>query len=132
VLVGGAGMIVELFFAAIACFIWAATAPGIIHSLAYNIMFVASVSTVVFNVNPLLRFDGYYILSDLLEIPNLNQRASAQLRYLAERYLFGIQKSETPAHSRREAGWLAVYGITSGIYRVIVFSAVCWRSRTGF
>lgn len=87
-------------------------------------MFVASVSTVIFNINPLMRFDGYYILSDLLEIPNLNQRAMMQLRYWAERYLFGVKQSESPAGSRREAAWLTVFGITSGIYRVIVFSGI--------
>jgi putative peptide zinc metalloprotease protein len=124
VLVGSAGMIVELFFAAIAAFVWARTAPGILHGLAYNIMFVASVSTIVFNVNPLMRFDGYYILSDLLEIPNLNQRATMQLQYWAERYLYGVKKAEPPARTRREAGWLGVFGITSGIYRAIVFSGI--------
>lgn len=124
VLVGSAGMIVELFFAAIAAFIWAKTAPGIVHSLAYNIMFVASVSTIIFNVNPLMRFDGYYILSDLVEIPNLNQRATGQLQYWAEHYLFGVKNTESPARTRREAGWLAVFGLTSGIYRVIVFSGI--------
>ncbi len=124
VLVGAAGMIVEVFFAAIATFVWARTAEGTLHSLAYNIMFVASVSTVVFNINPLLRFDGYYILSDLLEIPNLTQRASSQLRHLAEHYLLGVKKSEGPAETRREAGWLAFFGGASGIYRVIVFSGV--------
>lgn len=124
VLVGSAGMIVELFFAAIAAFIWAKTAPGIVHSLAYNIMFVASVSTIIFNVNPLMRFDGYYILSDLVEIPNLNQRATGQLQYWAEHYLFGVKNTESPARTRREAGWLAVFGLTSGMYRVIVFSGI--------
>ncbi len=124
VLVGSAGMIVEVFFAAIAAFIWAKTAPGTIHSLAYNIMFVASVSTVIFNVNPLMRFDGYYILSDLVEIPNLNQRATGQLQYWAEHYLFGVKNTEPPARTRREAGWLAVFGLTSGVYRVIVFSGI--------
>jgi putative peptide zinc metalloprotease protein len=124
VLVGSAGMIVELFFAAIAAFIWAKTGPGVVHNLAYNIMFVASVSTVLFNINPLMRFDGYYILSDLLEIPNLNQRASLQLQYGAERYLFGVKNALAPAHSRREAAWLTVFGITGGIYRTIVFSGV--------
>ncbi len=123
-LVGSAGMIVELFFAAIMTFVWARTGPGTIHSLAYNIMFVASVSTLIFNLNPLLRFDGYYILSDLLEIPNLNQRALAQLRHLAEHYLFGVKNSHSPADNAREAGWYTFYGITSGIYRVIVFSGV--------
>jgi len=122
--VGAAGMITELFVAAIAVFVWANTAPGILHSLAYNMMFVASVSTLVFNINPLLRFDGYYILSDLLEIPNLNQRAIQQLRHLGEHYLFGVKSSKSPANNRREAWWYTVYGITSGIYRVVVFSGV--------
>lgn len=124
VLVGAAGMIVELFVAALAAFLWANTGPGTLHSLAYNIMFVASVSTLIFNINPLLRFDGYYILSDLLEIPNLTQRAGQQLKYLAERWLLGVKKSENPTRSRREAAWLIVFGITSGIYRVIVFGGI--------
>lgn len=124
VLVGAAGMITELFFAALAVFLWANTAPGIVHSLAYNLMFVASVSTLIFNLNPLLRFDGYYILSDLLEIPNLNQRATWQLRHLAEKHLFGAKKSDSPAANRREAGWYTFYGIASGIYRVVVFGGV--------
>lgn len=123
-LVGAAGMICELFVAALAVFVWANTAPGILHSLAYNMMFVASVSTLIFNINPLLRFDGYYILSDLLEIPNLNQRATQELRHLAEHYLFGVKNSHSPATNSREAGWYTFYGITSGIYRVIVFSGV--------
>jgi putative peptide zinc metalloprotease protein len=124
ILVGAAGMIVELFVAALATFVWAKTGPGTVHSLAYNMMFVASVSTIVFNINPLLRFDGYYMLSDLLEIPNLSQRANQQLKYLAERYLFGLKKAEPPTSSRKEAAWLVVYGITSGIYRIIVFGGI--------
>lgn len=123
-LVGAAGMIVELFFAAIATFIWARTGEGVVHSLAYNAMVVASVSTLVFNLNPLLRFDGYYMLSDLLEIPNLSQRANQQLGFLAERGLFGVQKFESPARTREETAWLTTFGITSGIYRVIVFAGV--------
>ena len=124
ILVGAAGMIVEVFFAAIAAFVWAKTSSGIVHVLAFKIMVVASVSTVIFNINPLMRFDGYYILSDLLEIPNLSQRAMMQLVYWAERYLFGVKKAESPANSRREAAWLTVFGITSWIYRVIVFSGI--------
>lgn len=124
VLVGAAGMIVELFVAAFATFVWAKTAPGTLHNLAYNMMFVASISTLIFNINPLLRFDGYYILSDLIEIPNLNQRATGQLTHLAESKLFGVKPSEGPARTKREAGWLIFFGIASGIYRVIVFSGV--------
>jgi putative peptide zinc metalloprotease protein len=79
---------------------------------------------VLFNANPLLRFDGYYMLSDLLEIPNLSQRANQHLRHLAERWLFGVKKSISPGHSRSERAWLAVFGITSGIYRVIIFGGI--------
>jgi len=124
ILVGAAGMIVELFFAALLTFVWANTGQGTIHSLAYNMLFIASVSTVIFNLNPLLRFDGYYILSDLVEIPNLSQRANQQLRHLGERWLFGVKKSESPARSSREKTWLTVFGIASGVYRVIVFGGI--------
>lgn len=123
-LVGAAGMIVEMFVAALAVFVWANTGPGVIHSIAYNMIFVASVSTVLFNANPLLRFDGYYILSDLLDIPNLHQRSQALLRHAIERYAFGYRKSINPARSRREAGWLAVFAISSGCYKFFVFAAI--------
>lgn len=122
--VGGAGMIVEVFAAGLATFVWAYTGPGLIHSLAYNIMFIASVSTVLFNANPLLRFDGYYILSDLLDIPNLHTRARQYLRHLIEHYLFAYRDSISPVETRREASWLAAFGILSGIYRVVVFTGI--------
>ncbi len=124
VLVGASGMLVEVFVAALAALVWARTGQGTIHSLAYNLMFIASVSTIVFNLNPLLRFDGYYILSDLIGMPNLSQRAIGLLRYYAERYLYGLKKEEHPASSTREAAWLVAYGISSSIYRVIVFGGI--------
>jgi putative peptide zinc metalloprotease protein len=123
-LVGAAGMIVELFVAALATFVWANTGPGTIHSLAYNMMFVASVSTIIFNINPLLRYDGYYILSDMLEIPNLYQKSIQQLKHLFERYLFGVEKSESPTQFKREKGWLTAYGISSNIYRIVIFTGI--------
>ena len=122
--VGVAGMVAELFLAALAAFVWAKTGDGLLHGLAYNVMFVASVSTVLFNINPLLRFDGYYILSDLLEIPNLQTRSTKQLTHLVERYAFGIVKSQSMANSRREALWLAFYGVASKVYRLFVTWAI--------
>ena len=124
ILVGAAGMIIELFAAGLLAFVWANTGQGTLHSLAYNMMFIASVSTVIFNANPLLRFDGYYILSDLIDIPNLTQRANKHLRHLAERGLFGLTKSESPARTTSEASWLTVFGISSGIYRLFVFAGI--------
>ena len=87
-------------------------------------MVAASVSTLLFNANPLLRYDGYYILSDLTGIANLNARAFAQLRHLAERHLFGCADNESPASDRREALWLTGYGLLSGAYRVLVYGGI--------
>ncbi len=123
-LVGMAGMIFEIFAASFAAFLWAYTGPGIIHNVAYNMMFIASVSTVLFNANPLLRYDGYYILSDLLDIPNLQPRSIMHLRHIAERHIFGCKNSTSPAQTHKEASWLTIFGVLSGIYRVIVFTAI--------
>lgn len=124
VFVGSAGMITEVFVAACAVFVWANTGAGVINSLAYNMMFIASVSTVLFNINPLLRFDGYYILSDLLDIPNLHAQSSQHLRHLVERYAFGYKKSQSPAANFSEGFWLTVFGILSGLYKLVVFTTI--------
>jgi putative peptide zinc metalloprotease protein len=71
-----------------------------------------------------MRFDGYYLLSDWLGIPNLNQRAMRQLRYLSEKYLLGVEKAESSATNRKEATWLTTFGIGAAIYRVIVFGGI--------
>ena len=75
-LVGAAGMLVELVLAALAMYRLGAVEPGLVRAVAFNVMLIAGVSTLIFNGNPLLRFDGYYILADLIEIPNL--RAARQ------------------------------------------------------
>jgi putative peptide zinc metalloprotease protein len=124
ILVGAAGMIVEVFVAALAALVWANTGPGVVHSLAYNMMFIASVSTLLFNGNPLLRYDGYYILSDLIDIPNLHARSRELLRYLVERHAFGWTKAENPARSRREQWIIGIFAVASGIYRLVVFTAI--------
>ena len=124
ILVAFGGIMVELFIAAIAMFVWANTGDGLVHNLAYNVVFLASVTTVLFNGNPLLRYDGYYMLADWLEIPNLTARSTRQLFYLSERYLLGLKKAKSAAHNFMEAFWLVVYGITSFMYRIIVFTGI--------
>jgi putative peptide zinc metalloprotease protein len=119
-LVGGAGMIFEFFLAAIATFFWVSTTNGSLNALAYNIMALSSITTLLFNINPLLRFDGYYIFSDWMEIPNLGQRSILQLKYLLEHYVFGIRHSLSPAQSPSEGHWLWAYGVASGLYRVFL------------
>lgn len=118
--VGAAGMFVELAVAAVAAIIWANTAPGTLRAVCYNVMFIASVSSLIFNGNPLLRFDGYYILSDVLEIPNLSQRSKQYIYYLVKRYVYGVRRSHNPANTGGEKRWFVFYGIASTLYRVFV------------
>lgn len=123
-LVGSAGMLAEFALAAVAVMVWANTAPGPLNAVAYNVMIVASISTVVFNMNPLLRFDGYYMLVDTLDIPNLYQRSRDQLKYLFERFVFGVRAARSAAWSRSEAFWLPTYGILSILYWVVLISTI--------
>lgn len=123
-LVGAAGMLVELFIAALALYVWLAVEPGVVRSIAFNVILVAGVSTLVFNGNPLLRYDAYYILADLIEIPNLAQRSLAYWGYLLKRYALGIREVTAPEASPRERAWFAFYGVTSTIYRALVTVAI--------
>jgi putative peptide zinc metalloprotease protein len=122
--VGAAGMIVELVLAAIAVYVWVSVEPGTVRTLAYNTILIAGISTVIFNGNPLLRFDGYYILADVLEIPNLRQRANTYLSYLCERYLFGRDDAPASHATTGERTWFITYAVTSFIYRVTVVIAI--------
>lgn len=123
-LVGAAGIIVELVLAAVGALVWVNAGPGLVNSLAFNVMVAGSVSSLVFNGNPLLRFDAYYVLSDLIGIPNLYQRAGEQWRYLANRWLLGTPHVQSPATDRYETWWLTGYGLASSTYRVLVFAAM--------
>jgi putative peptide zinc metalloprotease protein len=114
------GVMVELFTAAVAVVIWNYTSTGTIHIIAYNVIFVASISTLLFNGNPLLRFDAYYVLSDLVEIPNLGQRSKSYIYYLVKRYCWGLKKVQNPAHTAGESIWFVCYGTASTVYRVFI------------
>ena len=118
--VGAAGILVELFVASVMLFVWLNVEPGAVRALAYKAMLVAGVSTLLFNGNPLLRFDAYYVLSDWLEIPNLAQRGTAYLGYLFQRHLFGMADAESPARGKGEARWLLAYALASFAYRCFI------------
>ncbi len=119
--IGAAGMYAELAVASIAAIIWANSASGtLVHALAYNAIFIAGVSTLLFNLNPLIKFDGYYILSDLIESPNLMQRSKDMLYYVVKKYAFGVKRPRKPTDGRREQAWLITYAILSSIYRVFL------------
>ena len=119
-IVGMAGCLAELAAASLAAIVWAHTSTGTAHIIAYNVIFVASISTVLFNGNPLLRFDAYYVLTDLIEIPNLAQRCRQYSSYLVRRYAWGLQRIWNPAYTTGERLWFISYGTLSSIYRVYI------------
>ncbi|MCP3982593.1 MAG: PqqD family peptide modification chaperone [bacterium] len=124
VVVGAAGIFVELFVAALAMFLWVNLEPGVLRSMAYNTLIVAGVSTLLFNGNPLLRYDGYYVLADLLEIPNMGQRGQKYLGYLVQRYAFRAKDVKPPRTGPGERFWFVTYTVAAFVYRIFVYVAI--------
>ncbi len=124
--IGAAGMYVEVVMASIATFIWWFSEPGFLNYLCLNIMFVSSVSTIMFNANPLLRYDGYYILSDLMEIPNLRQKASTILNRKLGWLCLGLEEPEDPFLPHRHQMWFALYTVASFFYRWVVLLSILY------
>jgi putative peptide zinc metalloprotease protein len=118
--VAAAGMLVELFVAALALYVWLLSEPGVVRAVAFNVMLIAGISTLVVNGNPLLRYDGYYILADLIEMPNLAQRGQKYLAYLWDRYVFGVHDLDPPHESKSEKRWLVAYTPLAWCYRTFV------------
>lgn len=122
--VSAGGIFVELFIAAACGYLWLAVGDGFIGDLLIRTMLVCSISTLVFNLNPLLRLDGYYLLSDVLEISNLHQRSRRAawggiLRWLT-RGRFANSRGEP------RALWLAAFAVASMCYRAFVVAAIAW------
>jgi putative peptide zinc metalloprotease protein len=118
ILVAAGGIMVELALAAVAMIAWIHMDPGLWRAAAFNLMLLCSVSTLLFNGNPLLRFDGYYILSDMLRIHNLDMRSRRYLTWLIQYHAFGMTRAESPVRTPSEAKWLIAYGLVSFLYRI--------------
>ena len=124
IIVGAAGIMVELFLACIALFVWLAVEPGIIQTIAYNVMLIAGVSTFLFNGNPLLRYDGYFVFSDAIEIPNIASRSNRYIGYLIQRYMFRVENASSPAHDIGEQIWFFCYSPAAFIYRMTILTII--------
>ncbi|HYO24179.1 MAG TPA: HlyD family efflux transporter periplasmic adaptor subunit [Lacipirellulaceae bacterium] len=122
--VSGAGMGVELALAAIATIVWTYAAPGLLSALCLSVIVVCSVGTLAVNANPLLRYDGYYLLADWLEVPNLAERARGLIAGTWRRWLLGERPAPDPfvTAPQRRALWL--YALASAAYVAAVLAAV--------
>ncbi|ROS04831.1 putative peptide zinc metalloprotease protein [Sinobacterium caligoides] len=123
--VDAAGIGAELTLAVISLVTWLLVEPGLISQLAYNCFWLCSLSTLLFNANPLMRFDGYYLLADAIEIPNLATRSTLYWRYLFRRYLFA-EVTLRFTGDVRERVWLLCYGVLAQLYRWFLMLTICF------
>jgi len=123
-IVAAAGMLAEVFLAALALYAWLLAEPGVVRAIAFNVMLIAGFSTLVVNGNPLLRYDGYFILTDLIEMPSLAQRGQKYLAALWDRYVFGAHEVELDAESASERRWLLAYTPLAWCYRSFITVAI--------
>jgi putative peptide zinc metalloprotease protein len=124
--IGAAGMCVELVLASVCTFLWWFSEPSLFHYLCLNVMFICSVSTLMFNGNPLLRYDGYYILADLLEIPNMRQKATTILSRKLGEWCLGLEPQEDPFLPERNQTLFAIYSIAAAAYRWMVLAGILY------
>ena len=123
-LVGAAGMLVETAIAAVATFVWVLVEPGLVRAICFNVMLIAGLSTIVFNINPLLRYDGYYILADLIEVPNLALRSKQWWKHWFETRVFRVRDPEQIRLAAGERGWLIGFAPLSTLYRLFVILSI--------
>jgi putative peptide zinc metalloprotease protein len=118
ILVSAAGILVESFLAALGLLLFLAAQPGMVQAIGFNVFVIGGVSSLFFNGNPLLKYDGYYMLADALGIPNLFQRSAQYWQYFFQRYLFGLRDAVSPASAPGETSWFVAYSLLSLSYRL--------------
>ena len=125
--VSAAGILVELGLACAALAVWLAVAPGLLRDAALTVLLICSVSTLLFNANPLVRLDGYYVLTDALQLPNLALRSQAWWARRWRGWVGVADAGPPPLLARGEARWLACYAPAAWLYRVLLLaSLVLW------
>jgi len=124
-IVAAAGVAAELVIAVVALVLWLNVGDGLIRDMLFSAMLIAGVSTLFFNGNPLMRFDAYYVLADLIEIPDLWKRSRRYYARLWQRLFTGeVDASQSLAHDNREKAWLLIYGALSWSYWIVVLSGL--------
>ncbi|MBV8835104.1 MAG: hypothetical protein JO000_01065, partial [Alphaproteobacteria bacterium] len=123
-LVAGAGVLTELFLCALALIGWTLSEPSLFRTVCYNVFLITGLSTLLFNGNPLQRYDGYYILTDLIGIPGLGTRSAQKMSYLARRYLLADANAKPPRATPSENVWFTLYGPASFIYRTALMISI--------
>jgi putative peptide zinc metalloprotease protein len=131
IVVASAGMYLELVIAALAVLLWAFVDAPQARFLLHNLVIAAGLSTLLFNANVLMRFDGYFILADLIEVPNLYSEASAALRRAGKRVLTG-EHSAPGSLSGWRRHFVLAYGLSAFVWRITVCVSLAIAAATMF
>jgi putative peptide zinc metalloprotease protein len=124
-LIALAGVLAELVIAGVALFVWSLSPPGIVRSVCFVLSSVTLLSTLLVNLNPAMRFDGYYVLSDLLGIDNLQSRAFAATRWILHRHVLGMaEPCPEPNGPPRRLAVLALYALGAWAYRLLLYTGI--------
>lgn len=118
-----AGVYVELFVAALAVFVWVIAPSAAVKVIMFDVVLVAGIATILANLNPLMRFDGYYLFSDLLEIPNLRSNAQRYCTSLVRWVAVGTPPLDMPYGTGTKA-FLAVFGVASAVYKFTIVMGI--------
>ena len=123
--IAGAGIIAEGVIAILATYVWAFTKPGLINSLAFYSMAMSFVSTILFNGNPLMKFDGYFVFTDYMRLPNLWAKSMSFIKYLWMNRVLGLTNYPDPSKTERERTIFGIYGVCLFIYRISLYTGIC-------
>ena len=122
--VAAMGIMVEFALAATALAIWFNVQPGTLRDFAFVTMVVCSVSTLAFNANPLMQFDGYHVLCDLLDLPSLSTRSRRYWMLLLQEWVFGERRAPAMQPLAGERKWLFAYAPAAWLYRICISVAI--------
>jgi putative peptide zinc metalloprotease protein len=124
--IDAAGMIAELALAILATLLWTILPDGAVRSGVYLLASTAWVLTLAVNLNPFMRFDGYYLFSDFLDVANLQDRSFALARWRLRESLFNFQLPAPETFSKNRYRLLIAYAYGTWIYRLILFAGIAW------
>jgi putative peptide zinc metalloprotease protein len=119
-----AGIWVEMVVCGLAMIVWTNTQPSaFVHDLAYKVILITGLAVIVMNLNPLLKLDGYYFLTELIGIPDLKERSTSFVSAWFQRGILRLP-TEVPAVPRRRVPLFVVYAVVSGAYSYMVLFLV--------
>lgn len=130
--VGAAGIVTELLIAAWATLAWALLPAGQLRTGMFLLASTTWVSTVLINSSPFLRFDGYFLLMDWLDMPNLHARAFALGRWRMREWLFGLGAPPPEALAPKKRRGLLLFAYGTWVYRALVFGGIAVLVYTAF